>query len=142
MPINPEDHHHHHRASPRLPTLRQVLGWIDKKPKEQESELATTDRLFHLFEEEERGKEMASSAAAFTTILPAAKCPYSAVAKNPAVPYVFQMPLHYPRYTKAEYEAMPEWQLDRLFEEYGLSALITGALRDKRDYAIGAFLWK
>ncbi|EFJ24313.1 hypothetical protein SELMODRAFT_39596, partial [Selaginella moellendorffii] len=51
----------------------------------------------------------------------------------------FQMPLHYPRYTKLEYEAMPEWQLDRLLEEYGLP--VSGSLQDKRDYAIGAFVW-
>ncbi|KAL0371890.1 UNVERIFIED_CONTAM: hypothetical protein Scaly_0870600 [Sesamum calycinum] len=24
----------------------------------------------------------------------------------------FQMPLHYPRYKKSDYEKMPEWQLD------------------------------
>jgi hypothetical protein len=24
----------------------------------------------------------------------------------------FQMPLHYPRYKKADYEAMPEWRVD------------------------------
>ncbi|XP_024535441.1 uncharacterized protein LOC9637360 [Selaginella moellendorffii] len=68
------------------------------------------------------------------------KCPYSAVEKNPSCPYVFQMPLHYPRYTKLEYEAMPEWQLDRLLEEYGLP--VSGSLQDKRDYAIGAFVWR
>ncbi|RWR94792.1 hypothetical protein CKAN_02410300 [Cinnamomum micranthum f. kanehirae] len=32
----------------------------------------------------------------------------------------FQMPLHYPRYTKADYETMPEWKLDCLLKEYGL----------------------
>ncbi|KAK3024577.1 hypothetical protein RJ639_044319 [Escallonia herrerae] len=26
----------------------------------------------------------------------------------------FQMPLHYPSYTRAEYETMPEWKLDCL----------------------------
>ncbi|EAZ37182.1 hypothetical protein OsJ_21523 [Oryza sativa Japonica Group] len=26
----------------------------------------------------------------------------------------FQMPLHYPRYKKADYEAMPEWRVDCL----------------------------
>ncbi|KAG8391914.1 hypothetical protein BUALT_Bualt01G0236500 [Buddleja alternifolia] len=32
---------------------------------------------------------------------------------------IFQMPLHYPRYTRVEYEAMPEWKLDCLLAEYG-----------------------
>lgn len=52
----------------------------------------------------------------------------------------FQMPLHYPRYTKAEYEEMPEWKLDRLFAEYGLP-VIAGDLDGKRKFAVGAFLW-
>lgn len=56
-----------------------------------------------------------------------------------AGPCVFQMPLHYPRYSKADYESMPEWKLDNLFHEYGLS--IRGDLASKRSYAIGAFLW-
>ncbi|RWW89998.1 hypothetical protein BHE74_00000905 [Ensete ventricosum] len=51
----------------------------------------------------------------------------------------FQMPLHYPSYTKADYEAMPEWQLDRLLSEYGLS--VAGDVTQKRRYAMGAFLW-
>ncbi|KAG5538262.1 hypothetical protein RHGRI_019000 [Rhododendron griersonianum] len=51
----------------------------------------------------------------------------------------FQMPLHYPRYTKAEYEAMPEWKLDCLLTEYGLP--VTGDVSHKRKFAIGAFLW-
>ena len=55
-------------------------------------------------------------------------------------PSYFQMPLHYPRYTKADYEKMPEWKLDCLFAEYGLS--ISGDLNSKRDYAIGAFTWQ
>lgn len=54
-------------------------------------------------------------------------------------PCVFQMPVHYPRYSKANYESMPEWQLDNLFREYGLP--IRGDLAYKRNYAIGAFLW-
>ncbi|KAJ7297384.1 hypothetical protein O6H91_03G031700 [Diphasiastrum complanatum] len=66
------------------------------------------------------------------------KCPYSAVRECP-VPYVFQMPVHYPRYTKQDYEAMPEWMLDRLLEEYGLPVM--GNIEDKRDYCIGSFLW-
>ena len=51
----------------------------------------------------------------------------------------FQMPLHYPRYTQAEYEAMPEWRLDYLLKQYGLPVM--GDLQQKRRFAIGAFLW-
>ncbi|MBA0571355.1 hypothetical protein Golob_004933 [Gossypium lobatum] len=51
----------------------------------------------------------------------------------------FQMPLHYPRYTMKDYQNMPEWMLDRLLAEYGLSA--TGDLDYKRKFAMGAFLW-
>ncbi|KAJ8900601.1 hypothetical protein K2173_025378 [Erythroxylum novogranatense] len=51
----------------------------------------------------------------------------------------FQMPLHYPRYTRAEYEAMPEWKLDCLLEEYGLP--VAGDVEQKRKFAMGAFLW-
>ncbi|KAF9669046.1 hypothetical protein SADUNF_Sadunf14G0067100 [Salix dunnii] len=51
----------------------------------------------------------------------------------------FQMPLHYPRYTRAEYETMPEWKLDCLLREYGLPT--AGDTEQKRKYAMGAFLW-
>ncbi|GMN36619.1 hypothetical protein TIFTF001_006162 [Ficus carica] len=51
----------------------------------------------------------------------------------------FQMPLHYPRYTKADYEKMEEWKLDLLLNQYGLS--FKGSLHEKREYAKGAFLW-
>lgn len=51
----------------------------------------------------------------------------------------FQMPLNYPRYTKADYEVMPEWKLDCLLAEYGLP--VTGDLGQKRSFAMGAFLW-
>ncbi|PSS03965.1 Protein DETOXIFICATION like [Actinidia chinensis var. chinensis] len=51
----------------------------------------------------------------------------------------FQMPLHYPRYTKAEYETMPEWKLNCLLAEYGLS--VAGDVNHKRKFAMGAFLW-
>ncbi|KAK8555675.1 hypothetical protein V6N13_046200 [Hibiscus sabdariffa] len=51
----------------------------------------------------------------------------------------FQMPLHYPKYTKADYEAMPEWKLDCLLTEYGLS--VSGDVEQKRNFAMGAFLW-
>ncbi|CAL5048022.1 unnamed protein product [Urochloa decumbens] len=53
--------------------------------------------------------------------------------------YAFQMPLHYPRYKKADYETMPEWRVDCLLREYGLP--ITGDLESKRKFAMGAFLW-
>lgn len=51
----------------------------------------------------------------------------------------FRMPLHYPRYKKAEYEAMPEWRVDCLLREYGLP--VDGNLDAKRRFAMGAFLW-
>lgn len=51
----------------------------------------------------------------------------------------FQMPLHYPRFKKADYENMAEWQLDCLLASYGLP--VTGNLEQKRKYAMGAFLW-
>jgi hypothetical protein len=51
----------------------------------------------------------------------------------------FQMPLHYPRYNKRDYETMPEWKLDCLLKEYGLP--ITGDVEAKRKFAMGAFLW-
>ncbi|VVB09551.1 unnamed protein product [Arabis nemorensis] len=51
----------------------------------------------------------------------------------------FKIPLHYPRYTKSNYEKMPEWQLDQLLREYGLP--IIGDSYEKRKFAIGAFLW-
>ncbi|XP_022773393.1 uncharacterized protein LOC111315712 [Durio zibethinus] len=51
----------------------------------------------------------------------------------------FQMPLHYPRYKKSDYENIPESQLDCLLKEYGLPAV--GDVNQKRKFAIGAFLW-
>lgn len=51
----------------------------------------------------------------------------------------FQMPLHYPRYKKKDYENMPEWKLDRLLNEYGLP--VSGDVVQKRKFAMGAFLW-
>lgn len=51
----------------------------------------------------------------------------------------FQMPLHYPRFTRADYESMPEWRLDCLLKEYGLP--VTGNVEHKRKFAVGAFLW-
>ncbi|KAI3453790.1 hypothetical protein Pfo_010453 [Paulownia fortunei] len=55
------------------------------------------------------------------------------------VSFDFQMPLHYPRYKKSDYEKMPEWQLDRLLHEYGLP--VGGDILQKRKFAMGAFLW-
>lgn len=54
-------------------------------------------------------------------------------------PSFFQMPLHYPRYSKKDYEDMPEWKLDRLLADYGLPT--SGDLPFKRRFAMGAFLW-
>ncbi|OIT00545.1 PREDICTED: uncharacterized protein LOC109230476 [Nicotiana attenuata] len=51
----------------------------------------------------------------------------------------FQMPLHYPRYTKADYQNMEEWKLDALLREYGL--VFQGTVDEKRRFAMGAFLW-
>lgn len=51
----------------------------------------------------------------------------------------FRMPLHYPRYLKSDYEKMEEWKLDLLLDEYGLS--FAGSVAEKRDFAMGAFLW-
>ncbi|KAH6801875.1 hypothetical protein C2S51_033321 [Perilla frutescens var. frutescens] len=53
--------------------------------------------------------------------------------------YEFRMPLHYPRYSKSDYENMPEWKLDRLLSEYGLPVI--GDVHHKRNFAMGAFLW-
>ncbi|KMT11977.1 hypothetical protein BVRB_5g099390 [Beta vulgaris subsp. vulgaris] len=52
----------------------------------------------------------------------------------------FQMPVHYPRYKKADYEKMVEWQIDCLLASYGLP--VTGTLEQKRKYAIGVFIWE
>ncbi|CAN6568852.1 unnamed protein product [Malus baccata var. baccata] len=51
----------------------------------------------------------------------------------------FKMPLHYPRYTRKDYQDMPEWKLDHLLAEYGLPT--QGDLAHKRKSAMGAFLW-
>ncbi|KAK0595807.1 hypothetical protein LWI29_010179 [Acer saccharum] len=52
----------------------------------------------------------------------------------------FQIPLHYPRYSKGDYETMEEWKIDMLLGEYGFS--FNGlSLEEKRAYAMGAFLW-
>ncbi|XP_027338233.1 uncharacterized protein LOC113852192 [Abrus precatorius] len=51
----------------------------------------------------------------------------------------FQMPLHYPRYTKPDYESMEEWKVNLLLMQYGLS--FKGTLDEKRAFAMGTFLW-
>ncbi|XP_073009283.1 uncharacterized protein [Typha latifolia] len=51
----------------------------------------------------------------------------------------FQMPLHYPRYKKEDYQKMEDWRLDLLLKEYGL--VLNGSLEEKRAYAMGTFLW-
>ncbi|KAJ0049531.1 hypothetical protein Pint_15034 [Pistacia integerrima] len=51
----------------------------------------------------------------------------------------FQMPLHYPRSKKSDYETKPEWKLYCLLNEYGLP--IMGDVTQKRKFAMGAFLW-
>ncbi|XP_021740677.1 uncharacterized protein LOC110706973 [Chenopodium quinoa] len=53
----------------------------------------------------------------------------------------FQMPLHYPRYKKADYENMEEWKVDMLLNQYGLGHHVKGSLDTKRKFAMGAFLW-
>eukprot|EP00250_Pteridium_aquilinum_P011329 c19994_g3_i1 orf=304-762(-) len=61
--------------------------------------------------------------------------------KDKSTCYTFQMPTHYPRYRKADYEVMPESLLDRLLEEYGLPVNVASTLAEKREYAMGVFLW-
>ena len=51
----------------------------------------------------------------------------------------FEMPLHYPRFSRAEYERMPEWQLDGLLQDYGLPT--AGTLHHKQHFAMATFLW-
>ncbi|KAM2381551.1 hypothetical protein ACFX1X_042557 [Malus domestica] len=51
----------------------------------------------------------------------------------------FKMPLHYPTYSKSDYETMPEGKLDRLLSEYGLP--VVGSVEKKRKFAMGAILW-
>ncbi|KAL8505437.1 hypothetical protein ACS0TY_016614 [Phlomoides rotata] len=53
--------------------------------------------------------------------------------------FQFQMPVHYPRYGKSDYEKMEEWKVDMLLREYGLS--FRGSLEEKREFAMGTFLW-
>ncbi|KAM6557657.1 hypothetical protein CsatB_004676 [Cannabis sativa] len=59
----------------------------------------------------------------------------------------FEMPLHYPRYKKRDYEIMAEWKLDLLLTQYGLPTNLgdddddDDNLNHKRKFAMGAFLW-
>ncbi|XP_024012433.1 uncharacterized protein LOC18019249 [Eutrema salsugineum] len=53
----------------------------------------------------------------------------------------FQMPLHYPNFTKEQYEIMSEKELDRLLKLYGLPTDF-GDLSCKKQFAFGAFLWE
>ncbi|CAA7060019.1 unnamed protein product [Microthlaspi erraticum] len=53
----------------------------------------------------------------------------------------FKMPLHYPKYTKDDYEKMEEWRLDLLLSDYGLLAFHVNTLREKRAMAIDTFIW-
>ncbi|KAH7444038.1 hypothetical protein KP509_02G061600 [Ceratopteris richardii] len=66
--------------------------------------------------------------------------PSTSLLKSYSVPSDFQMPLHYPRFSSADYYDMEEWRLERLLEEYGLN--IPSTLEAKRDLAIGTFLWE
>ncbi|KAF8084913.1 hypothetical protein N665_0693s0006 [Sinapis alba] len=53
----------------------------------------------------------------------------------------FQMPVHYPSFTKEEYEVMSEEEVDRLLKLYGLPTNL-GDLSCKKQFAMGAFLWE
>jgi len=59
--------------------------------------------------------------------------------KESAFPVFHRMPLHYPTYSKVDYEAMPEWRLDLLLQEYGLP--VAGSHIDKRNFAMNNFLF-
>ena len=50
----------------------------------------------------------------------------------------FEMPLHFPRYTKEDNEKMEDWKLDMVLKEYGLT--VKGALDAKRSFVIGTFI--
>ncbi|GAB4834525.1 hypothetical protein Ancab_032783 [Ancistrocladus abbreviatus] len=65
--------------------------------------------------------------------------PHQGMSKSKQQNFCFQMPLHYPRYSKREYETMPEWKLDHLLMEYGLPT--GGDVDQKRKFAMGTFLW-
>ncbi|CAN4126989.1 unnamed protein product [Withania somnifera] len=52
----------------------------------------------------------------------------------------FEMPLHYPRYNKGDYEKMEEWKLDILLKQYGFLNF-NATLEEKRKFAMATFLW-
>ncbi|GKV13658.1 hypothetical protein SLEP1_g24645 [Rubroshorea leprosula] len=56
-----------------------------------------------------------------------------------AYPSGFQMPLHYLRCTKGDYERIEGWKVDLLLRQYVLN--FKGTLDEKRAFAMGAFLW-
>ncbi|KAL0710191.1 hypothetical protein Bca4012_017169 [Brassica carinata] len=59
--------------------------------------------------------------------------------KKEEYPSGFQVPLHYPKYSKSDYEAMDDLSLDLLLKQYGIS--FEGSLEDKRIFAMESFLW-
>ncbi|CAH2069815.1 unnamed protein product [Thlaspi arvense] len=59
--------------------------------------------------------------------------------KKEEFPSGFQVPLHYPKFSKSDYEAMDDLSLDLLLKQYGIS--FEGSLDDKRVFAIESFLW-
>ncbi|XP_021740675.1 uncharacterized protein LOC110706970 [Chenopodium quinoa] len=61
--------------------------------------------------------------------------------KSDGITEDFQMPLHYPRYTKEDYEKMEERRVDMLLRQYGLENHVKGSLDEKRSFAMGTFLW-
>ncbi|KAK4747913.1 hypothetical protein SAY87_014499 [Trapa incisa] len=86
----------------------------------------------------EGGAGPAAAAASFTNSANVMAGPGAGL--NGAARCSFQMPLHYPRYSRRDYEEMPEWKLDCLLREYGLP--VSGDVGHKRSFAMGAFLWK
>ncbi|CAI0374327.1 unnamed protein product [Linum tenue] len=72
-------------------------------------------------------------------VLGGAGCKTDDANRTPPAETGFRMPLHYPRYSKRDYESMEEWRLDLLLSQYGLR--FDGTVEEKRAYAIGAFLW-
>ncbi|KAF4362255.1 hypothetical protein CsatB_013399 [Cannabis sativa] len=73
----------------------------------------------------------------FTQVM--GKSPEVVLNSKEEYPNGFQLPLHYPNYKKEDYEKMEEWRLDLLLKEYGIT--LKGSLDDKRNFAMGAFLW-
>ncbi|CAH8381808.1 unnamed protein product [Eruca vesicaria subsp. sativa] len=59
--------------------------------------------------------------------------------KKEEFPSGFQVPLHYPKYSKSDYEAMDDLSLDLLLKQYGIS--FEGSLEAKRVFAMESFLW-